>query len=486
MVPLTQECLPVRNATWVALTAIVGVVGLLWSQAPPAMPVDKPADTKADKPGAKPADKPADQPGPKPEVKEAPINPKIVKLIDQLGDDDYRKRDAAYKALEALGAKAIPALRKAKDHADAEVCRRVGMLLPKLEHAVMVAPKRVTINMTKKPLKQIFDELTKQTGYKFQSWGGDDKLTFDLKCDNAPFWEAFDRLCQAAGLVLQPSYGDEYLRLNQQASYVPYIKHDGAFRLVASNFNQNKTIDLSTLPKNGGGAHRSESLTFNFSIFSEPRLPLMGVGEPKIITAVDNEGRSMIPPAQENDGGFGFPGGGRRFGGFYGYKSYFQQTSLYLRRPAESSKSVKLLKGTVPLTLLADQKARVVTDTILKAKGKKVTLGKTTFDIQDVTVTPNKQYQIRMSITEDNKDNPNDYTWMNSLYSRLHLQDDKGNQFQVYSSSWGNSGPNHAQLTFTYGPPPVAKAGPPTKLIYDVWTLVPHVVKFEFKDLPLP
>jgi hypothetical protein len=480
------------------------MVGLLLAQAPPATPVDKPTvkpvAKPADKPAAKPADKPPAKPADKPQakpadkffvgppdrpaVKQEPLDPRAVKLIEQLGDDDYRQRDAAHKALEAMGAKAISALRKAKDHSDPEICRRVAVLLPMLEHAAMVAPKRVTMNLSKKPLKQILDELTKQTGYKIQSWGGDDKKVYDLKCDNVPFWEAFDRLSQAAGLVLQPSYGDEYLRLNQQGSYVPYIKHDGAFRLVASNFNHNKTVELSTLPNTGGGAQRSESLTFTFSIFSEPKLPLMGVGEPRVTVALDNENRSMLP-VQGNNDAMGGPFG-RRIGGFYGYRSYFQQTSLNLRRPAETSKSVKLLKGTVALTLLADQKPMVVTDNILKAKGKKDTVGKTTFDIQDVTVTPNKQYQIKMSVSEDNKDTPQDYTWMNSLYNRLHLEDDKGNKYQVFMSSWGSSGPNHVQLTFTYRAPPLAKAGPPTKLIYDLWTLVPHVVKFEFKDLPLP
>jgi hypothetical protein len=471
----SQECLPVRNATLVALFAGLGLGGLLWSQAPPAMP-DKPSKP-ANKPFVGPPDKETME-------KQTRLDPKVVKLVEQLGDEDYRVRDAAYKALEALGAKAIPALRRAKDHSDAEISRRVGILLPRLEHAVMVAPKRVTLNLKKKPLKQILDELTKQTGYKIQSWGGDDKLQYDLVCDNVPFWDAFERLSQAAGLVLQPSYGDEYLRLNQQASFVPHVTRDGAFRLVANSFNQNKTIDLSTLPKNGGGARRSETLTFTFSIFSEPRLPLMSVGEPKITVALDNKDRSMIPVQGENgqpDAPFG-----RRFGGYYGYKSHHQQTSLNLRRPEESSKSVKVLRGTVPLTLLADQKAKVVTADILKAKGKKITVGKTTFDIQGVNLTEDKQFHLKMDVSEDSKDNGNDFTWMNSIYNRLHLQDDKGNQFQVYSTSWGSSSPNHVQLTLAYGPPPVAKAGPPAKLIYDVWTLVPHTVKFEFKDLPLP
>jgi hypothetical protein len=434
------------------LCVFLGLTGLLRSQAP----AEKPAPSSAAK---------------SPE-----------QLIEQLGDQDYRARDAAGKSLESLGSRALPALRKAREHEDPEVRRRVATLLRTLENAALLAPKRVTVNLTRKPIRQVMDELAKQTGYKIEMWGGNDQGMCDLKCENLPFWQAFDRVARAGGLVLQIGYGDDHLRVNQQDSYVPYIAYDGSFRVVANSFHYNKTVDFSALPRTAGGANRYENMSFGLTVCSEPKLPLMSLGQPQLSVAVDNDGRSMLPsPAGGMDGRFI---GGRMayYGG--GNRTCAMQTQAALVRPSEKSRSVKLIKGAVPVTLLADQKPKVVADNILKAKGKKAQIGTTSFVIDDVTVSPNKQYQIKMEVTEDNKDNPNDFTWMNSLYNRIELQDAKGNKFQVQGTSWGNSAPNHVQMTLTYGNP--GNAGAPTKLIYAVWTLVHSEVKFEFKDLPLP
>jgi uncharacterized protein (TIGR03067 family) len=54
-----------------------------------------------------------------------PDQKRIAQLIKQLGDDDFAKREAASKALEAIGAPALAALRKAATtSSDLEVRRR--------------------------------------------------------------------------------------------------------------------------------------------------------------------------------------------------------------------------------------------------------------------------------------------------------------------------------------------------------------------------
>jgi WD40 repeat protein len=59
---------------------------------------------------------------------------KIRKLIQQLGDDDFDKRQEATKQLEALGQAALPLLRKAsKESPDAEVRRRTADLVADLQ-----------------------------------------------------------------------------------------------------------------------------------------------------------------------------------------------------------------------------------------------------------------------------------------------------------------------------------------------------------------
>ncbi len=418
-----------------------------------------------------------------------PTAPAVARLIEQLGDKDFRKRDDAARALEARGAEALPELREALRHADAEVRRRAAELVPALEAASVVAPKRVRLNVSNKPLREVFAEITKQTGHKITYGGAEEQQPFSFDLDNLTFWQAMDRVCQAAGLVVQQSYGDDTVRLAKQNGHPPYVHHDGGFRFVANSFQHYRSVDFSLLPKDAAPVRRSDLLTFNFMVYSEPRMPVLGVGEVKLTAAFDSDKNSMIldgPAAQEEID----PWGNRRVVArhhYHGNRSFTVPVSVGLGRPSEKANTLKEIRGTVPLTLLVEQKPEVVTDKVLEAKGTKITVGTTRFAIEDVKETAAKQYELKMSITEESKPaNPNDYTWMNSLYSRIHLEDEKGNKFQIYGSSWTSSSPTHAQVTFTYGRAGAAQAARPTKLVYVVWTTLQHQVNFEFKDLPLP
>src|SRR5262245_34265288 len=61
------------------------------------------------------------------------------RLVDQLGSSRFAEREAAFKALDALGAAALPALRNAAKSKDAEVRQRAGELLARLERAADAA-----------------------------------------------------------------------------------------------------------------------------------------------------------------------------------------------------------------------------------------------------------------------------------------------------------------------------------------------------------
>ena len=334
--------------------------------------------------------------------------------------------------------------------------------------------------------------MTKQSGYKIEFWTtpNNAQQTYSCNFKDTPFWQALDRLCRDANLVLQHNYGDERIVLQSQDGYTPHVQYAGAFRFVPTNFQMVRNVDFGLVGA-GSAPQRNENLTLSFLVFSEPRIPLLGMGEVRLTAAYDNDKNSMLVPVNNNvnDGiflGGGF-GGGRfisRYGN--GNRSYMQQSQFTLHRASERATKVKLIRGVIPVTLLVEQKPVIVADNILKAKGKKNSVGATTFHFEDVTAQPNKQYQIKLGVTQDNKDNPNDWTWMNTLFQRIELQDEKGNKFQVYGTRWDNSSANNVQMTLTYGAPPNTKTGPPSKFIFQEWRTLQHLVYFEFKDLPLP
>jgi hypothetical protein len=411
--------------------------------------------------------------------------PSVARLLEQLGDSDYQIRETASRQLRGLGPDVLPQLRAARDGADPEVRRRLDELITRFETEQTLAPKRITLDAHNKPVRQIFQEITRQTGYKIEFFTANEQQTYSFHFDRVPFWEAMDQIGRASGLVYQAGYGDDAVHFHATESYVPYVCYDGAFRLVANGFQQNRSIDFSSLPRVPAGPRRSESLVCTFSICAEPKLPLLGAGEPRLEAAYDDEHNSLVPPRNGPGGSGAVNRVVTRYGN--GFRSFSHQMQFALTRPSEKATAVKSLKGSVPVTLLVSEKPELVTDKLMEAKGKKFTAGSATFAVEEATALPQNQYQVRMSITDDSRDTAdNDYTWQNSLYYRLDVEDEKGNKFQPFRSNWLNSSPRHVQIEFTYGAPGNQKLGPPTKLVYRSWTTMQTQLTFAFKDLPLP
>jgi hypothetical protein len=448
--------------TLLAAGVLLAVVGLTPGQAPPAKPAEKAGPEKA------------------------ALDPAVEKLVNDLGHTDYHLRDEAARALEALGAKALPALRAAAKHADPEVRRRAEDMIPALQAAAYLTPRRINLAVEKKTVREVIQELSRASGYKVEHWGnnGDDqKLDFAWK--DATFWQALDEVCRAGGLVVQQGYGDERVRLQGQDRYTPYVFHDGAFRVAANGFQANRSVDFSTLPRNRTDAPRADTLSFTFTVHSEPRLPILGIGEVKLTAAYDDQNTSLIPePVKAEQPGGAM--GGRTVRHYGGGRTTSHPAEAALGKPSPKATAVKLIKGTAPATVLVEQRPEVVTDDLARARGKKITVGTTQFVVEEVGENEAKQTQLKLSVTESALPaNLQDHTWSNSLYYRLEVFDEKGQKMQNYSSGWSGSGSNHVQITFTYDPRR-GNLGKPTKLVYSVWTTVQHQIPFEFKDLPLP
>jgi hypothetical protein len=418
----------------------------------------------------------------------------VPQLIEQLANKDFRVRDTASKAIASLGVDALPELQKGRSHADPEVRRRLDELIPPLERTLTLMPKRVTLHMTNKSIGDVLKELTRQTGYKLAPWEGQPnaaggKAVYTFHFDKLPFWEALDKVCEASGMVLQQNYwGDDSLHFILQDSYVPFNYYLGPFKVMATGFAYNRTNNFGQLPRNplqavvpGQGQQGSESLTVSLTIAVEPKLPIIRVGMVKLTVAEDEEKHSMLPNGDASPNAMW----NQRFYYGGGYRSFFHQAQASLVWPSKSSRVVKTLKGLIPVTLLADQKPAIVTEKLTASKGKKFKVGAASFHIEDVAELPGKQYQVKMSITEDSNDNSGDYTRINSLQQRIELLDSKGNKHHFYFNNIANNSPTSIQLTMTVQPAG-PNLGPPTKLLYYAWVLMEHEVPFEFKDLPLP
>lgn len=440
-----------------------------------------------------------------------PGSAEIQALIDKLADRDYRVREQADKKLVEAGLAALPLLRKAMGHTDPEIRRRAYRMVPKLEHAILVTPKRVTMTVKGKPMRTILDDLSKESGYKVYhmgvmnpgrpgvlgGWAGllpgggkgaPKEPTFNYTFVNEPFWGVVDRLCRDGNLSVQQGYGDEAVRFYQTDGAVPHAGHDGAFYYSAMSLQMFKNVDL-TAPESRLAAARQESLTFNFMVHAEPRLPFLHMGDVRLEAAYDNEKNSLIPkqPLDPNDPAMMGPNGmfvSRRY--YNGYKQGSMQGSFRLERLSEKGTIIKELRGLVPVTLLVEQKpVDLAADDLLNTKNKKTTVGELDFTLDSVTKKPNGVFDVKFTIA--NRGNPNDYTWQNTIYQRVELVDAKGVKYPNWGSSWGGGGGNNMTMTLTFnGNNGAPKPGPPTRIVFQEWKTRQHDIHFEFKNVPLP
>jgi RNA polymerase sigma factor (sigma-70 family) len=158
------------------------------------------------------AEQPGSQPGDAPgRASAAGDAAKIARLIDQLGSDTFDDREKATKELDAIGAPALDALRKAARGGDPERKKRAQDLVEKIEMreeaARLLTPKRVRLAYQDTPLADAVADFCKQSGYDLILLDPDGKLKdreITLDTGEVTFWQAFDQFCRKASLV-EPS-----------------------------------------------------------------------------------------------------------------------------------------------------------------------------------------------------------------------------------------------------------------------------------------
>ncbi len=404
--------------------------------------------------------------------------------VQKLGDPHFRQRELASQTLSNAGTLALPALKSLSGHADPEMLQRARELIAEIEAKSLLEPKIVTLKVAGAPVKTVLDQISKQTGYPIELWNPSTQ-TVTLDCLKKPFWLVLDQVSDQAGLNLQQGYGDDRIRLNQTGNGPRFVDYSGPFRIAAQSIQQNKTVDLTNTKP---AANRTENLTLLYTVFSEPKMPILGLGEAKLLAAFDSEGNSLIPQVVTNPNGQlqGFRGRSvSRYGN--GYRMLSMQSSINLRRQNERCLEATLIRVSVPANILIQQESLLLSKDLLGDKGKKFEGGGFTFQLDNATMGPNGGLSLKMNIQDQSKD-PTDMTWMNSLGQRIEVRDEKGTKLNLSSSNWGSSGPNYVQMGFDFQPSTPAAAGKPQKFQFTFhhWKTMETLINFELKNLPLP
>jgi hypothetical protein len=407
--------------------------------------------------------------------------PALDTLVEQLGDPDYRTREAAGKHLAAAGDRAIPALRAAlAAKPDPETARRLTVLVARLDADRLTTARRVTLKNKSLSAKAALAEVARQSGYPVRADGLDDDARYAFDLDNVPFWQALDRVCDAAGLTanLQDDTGAVTVFANDSAN--PFVAYAGPFRVVAASVTANQNIHLSGLPRAAPFARQPDYVSVNFQVMSEPKAPLIGVGQVEPVRAVDDTGGSLVPaadPAQPRTS-------------YYpaqpAYRSYNLSATLNLARSSRAATEIRELRAKVPVLVLSDTRPDVVVPDLLAAKGRRVGGRELDVEISNVVAEPGGLVTVTLLVTR-RVGSPDDYVWLNGLSQRVEVHDAAGRKVPLGSVDQTTSGPNATTLTLQFGPAAGGKkASKPARLVVVEWVTITKDVEFTMKHVPLP
>lgn len=411
------------------------------------------------------------------------VSQSVEQWIQQLGHRSFQKREQAEATLRSMGRKILPALEKAATDSDIEIRRRATELAKALANHISLDATRITLDDKKRTIQEMLDSIRQQTGYRIHyNLSEEDKTRFSLPMNNVPFWEAMDYLCHKGGLLLQSGYSDVKIRLMKSDIMARFVDHEGPFRIEANHLSEYRSLNLQ-VAGNNAQPRGTGNLTLSLYLHSEPRLPILGTGKVTLDTAIDSGGVTMLPEPQFEEM-IEVIHHSARYGN--GYPSSSARVSVNLERPATKANAIKLIRGTVPVTLLVSQKQVTLFDSVLESAGKKVRHGDIEFHLEKAEEREKGRYRFKLTIRNLGTLNPNDYSWLNTLNRRLVLFDGKGREYLGGGTNWLESSARHVTMLLAVYTAGDDDLGPPKRLIFSDWKTKQHSVKFTLKDIPLP
>jgi len=280
--------------------------------------------------------------------------------VKQLADKDAKTQAEAAHALEEVGPPALKALDEAAKHPDAAVRRHVKQVQDRIAVAEAVAPRRISLKWKDVPIADALKALGKQAGMQLvyvpkPPPDGSPPKTITLELDGVTFLEALDRLCQTAGLNFVPNTSRQWRLFDGKPSPREMAAFSGPVHLLATNLQFNRSLALQ------GQEQASESLNLQLLLASEVRAALLAYGQPRVVEARDDAGRSLLPDPQVP---------APPAGDFFGPLGFNPRRTVLLQPPPVRGGTLKHLKLVLPVEVLARQQDVLTVADFAKAVGK--------------------------------------------------------------------------------------------------------------------
>ncbi len=427
--------------------------------------------------------------------KRRPATPEqVAEWVKQLGDTVYKVRDAATKALGEVGEPAVAALQEAIRTGDVEMQKRARQIIDRIEVSEALAPTVIDAKFADTPLPQAVAQFSKQSKVKLELVPQQgparqllDQKKITLELAGVPFWEALDKLCQAGNVTyttISPS--SLQLQLVEGTRPPPPIAQTGPFRMRITNLNYYRNIVLAQAAGAAQPPGRTETLTAGLDLVSEPQVTVLSMGAPQILEAVDDNGQSLVTDKTVTTS----------TSGTATYTTsptpinplQVRQAQFQLRPADKPSATLKVLRGTIPVEVLARQKPLLVVDDLFANKARIVKgegdLMLVVMQVQDHGGGRNGN--IRFFLNGVDSVDPSRFGANNVYNQRFEVTDSEGRRLS-HNMNLNYSGNMQQRSLEGYIHFQGAQdAGQAARLTYNSNKTFRTSVPFEFRDVPLP
>jgi hypothetical protein len=379
---------------------------------------------------------------------------------------DRIEATGAARSLQDVGPPAVPALMRAERHAQGVTQQRLRDLLDAIVRQEAAGSRPVRLKLTNAPLAETVKALSRASGVPlaYDNAVRADRVspTVTLDAPAAPFWEALDRVCRAGRLTWAITPDGRGLRLRPGSTPAPeHVSYWGAFRLHVNSLSINAGTNLA--PE---GA-RWSFCQMNLSLSSPPDTRVVSLGPPRLSLAEDETGLSLLSDGERAVAVAGWVG-------HTGFRTHTWRASL--KRPGATSKRLRHVRGTLPVTLRAEGAPVLVAERVGTAAGRNF-LGEEGLTVKVIRVTRTNSV-CTVEVLLRNLPRPYD-----SADYRWELRGEKG---QLFLDGYATLRPTAegwaGNVRFSSSIPTPA----PAKLTLYPTRRVRVEVPFEFRDLPLP
>lgn len=352
----------------------------------------------------------------------------VVRLVQQLGSEQFRQRQEASRGLENLGASALPALQQAAQaNDDPEIRQRarelVRLISHRVENARLLKPKLVHLVYKDTAVPAAVADFAAKTGFKLELQGDTSRISgrrITLDTGEVSFWEAFDQFCRQAGLSERSSTpaaaNDRALRsgrmIIRESNYGAAQPGDNRLYLVDGppsalpcwRSSSVRVRALSPAAPVPGLVKTADETFVSLDVLPEPTLAWDSVIDVRIDRAIDDQDQQLsqsaaqLPVAQLGTdmvfmaNGMVITDDGSYMPGPRG------QTPVRLQRGERPSKFLKELSGSVAVRVLKAE-ALVTVERLLQAGGQKVRgLEGDSIKVLDITRRANDRVAVRVQV----------------------------------------------------------------------------------------